>query len=84
MLLNSAISDLQSSTNALESYISKVDSLERDFTKWVEKVATKDDLQDVRLDFKSELRGIRDEAWELKERLVGLGMTGLEGADFRN
>ena len=73
-LLNGAISDLQSSTTALQNYISKIDSLEKDFKKLEDRVATKENLEGVRGEFKKVISGVRDEALELKERLVGLGM----------
>jgi hypothetical protein len=76
-VLNGAITDLQASTNALQSYISKVDSLEKDFQKLENRIANKDDLEGVRREFKKVASGIREEGLELKERLVGLGMASL-------
>jgi hypothetical protein len=73
-ILNGAISDLQASTMALQTYISKIDSLEKDFKKLESKVVDKEDLEGVRGEFKKVVAGVRGEGLELKERLVGLGM----------
>ena len=75
MLLNGAISDLQSSTTALQTYISKIDTLEKDFKKLEDKVVDKEGLEGVRSEFKKVITGLRGEELELKERLVGLGMA---------
>jgi hypothetical protein len=72
--LNGAISDLQSSTTALQTYISKIDALEKDFKKLEDRVADKEGLETVRGEFKKVVSGVRGEGLELKERLVGLGM----------
>jgi hypothetical protein len=74
-LLNAAIADLQSSTTALQSYISKIDSLEKDFQKLEDKVVDKETLEGVRDEFKKVVAGVRGEGLELKERLVGLGIV---------
>ena len=73
-LLNGAISDLQASTTALQSYISRINSLEKDFKKLEEKIVDKDGLEGVRDEFKKVVTGVRGEGLELKERLVGLGI----------
>jgi len=73
-LLNGAISDLQASTTALQSYISRINSLEKDFKKLEEKIVDKDGLEGVRDEFKKVVGGLRGEGLELKERLVGLGI----------
>ena len=73
-LLNGAILDLQSSTTALQIYISKIDSLEKDFKKLEEKMIDKEGLEGVRGEFKKAVTGVRGEGLELKERLAGLGM----------
>ena len=72
-LLNGAISDLQASTTALQSYISKINSLEKDFQKLEQSVVDKEGLEGVRGEFKKVVSGVRGEGLELKERLVGLG-----------
>jgi hypothetical protein len=72
-LLNGAISDLQASTMALQSYISKINSLEKDFQKLEQSVVDKEGLEGVREEFKKVVSGVRGEGLELKERLVGLG-----------
>ena len=73
-MLNGAISDLQSSTTALQTYISKIDTLEKDFKKLEDKVVDKEGLEGVRGEFKKVVAGVRGESLELKERLVGLGV----------
>jgi len=83
-VLNGAITDLQASTNALQSYISKVDALEKDFLKLENRVSSKEDLEGVRAEFKRVALGIREEGLELKERLVGLGTHSIGNyTDFR-
>jgi hypothetical protein len=77
-LLNGAISDLQTSTTALQSYISKINSLEKDFQKLEDKVVNKEMLEGVRDEFKKVVAGVRGEELELKERLVGLGIDPLQ------
>ena len=62
------------STNALQSYISKIETLEKDFKKLEDKVVVKEDLEGVRGEFKKVISEVRGEGLELKERLVGLGM----------
>jgi hypothetical protein len=79
MILNGAISDLQSSTTALQTYISKINTLEKDFQRLENKVVDKESLEGVRGEFKKVVAGVRGEELELKERLVGLGMI-FEGA----
>ena len=74
MILNGAISDLQSSTTALQTYISKINTLEKDFQRLENKVVDKERLEGVRGEFKKVVAGVRGEELELKERLVGLGM----------
>ena len=74
-LLNGAILDLQSSTTALQTYISKIDSLEKDFKRLEDRVADKEGLEGVRGEFKKVVSGVRGEGLELKERLVGLGIS---------
>jgi len=59
---------------ALQTYISKIDSLERDFKKLESKVVDKEGLEGVRGEFKKVVAGVRGEGLELKERLIGLGM----------
>ena len=59
---------------ALQTYISKIDSLERDLKKLESKVVDKEGLEGVRGEFKKVVAGVRGEGLELKERLVGLGM----------
>jgi hypothetical protein len=82
-LLNGAISDLQTSTTALQSYISKINSLEKDFKKLEDKVVDKEGLEGVRGEFKKVVAGVRSEGLELKERLVGLGIIhDLDIADY--
>jgi hypothetical protein len=73
-LLNAAILDLQSSTTALQTYISKIDSLEKDFKRLEDRVVDKEGLEGVRGEFKKVVSGVRGEGLELKERLVGLGI----------
>lgn len=55
-------------------YISKIDTLEKDFKKLEDKVVDKEGLERVREEFKKVVAGVRGEGLELKERLVGLGM----------
>ena len=78
-VLNGAISDLQASTTALQSYISKVDALEKDFKKLEDRIVDKENLEGVRGEFKKVVSGVRSEVLELKERLVGLGMPAFHG-----
>lgn len=73
-LLNGAISDLQTSTAALQSYISKIDSLEQDFKKLEGKVIDKEGIGEIRGEFKKVIGGVRGEGLELKERIAGLGI----------
>ena len=73
-LLNGAISDLQTSTAALQSYISKIDALEKDFKKLEDKVVDKEGIGELRGEFKKVVGGVRGEGLELKERLAGLGI----------
>jgi hypothetical protein len=75
-LLNGAISDLQTSTAALQSYISKIDSLEQDFKKLEGKVVDKEGIGEIRGEFKKVIGGVRGEGLELKERIAGLGISG--------
>jgi hypothetical protein len=58
----------------LQSYISKIDILEKDFKKLEEKVVDKDGIGEIRGEFKKVVGGVRGEGLELKERLAGLGM----------
>ena len=81
-LLNGAISDLQSSTAALQSYISKIDALEKDFKKLEDKVVDKEGIGELRGEFKKVVGGVRGEGLELKERLAGLGMFDPGCTDF--
>lgn len=74
-LLNGAISDLQSSTTALQTYISKIDMLEMDLKKLEDRVVDKTGLEGVRGEFKKAVAGVREEGLELKERIVGIGIT---------
>ena len=59
---------------ALQTYISKIDSLEKGFKKLETKIVDKEGLEGVRGEFKKVVAGVRGEGLELKERLVGLGM----------
>jgi len=70
--LTGTISDLQASTNALQSYISKIDDLEKEFKKLEDQVVDKEGLEDIRGEFKRTVLGVRGEGLELKERIVGL------------
>jgi hypothetical protein len=74
-LLTGTIADLQASTNALQTYISKIDTLEKDIRKLEDRVVDKEGMEDVRGEFKKVVQGVRGEGLELKERLVGLGKT---------
>jgi len=71
--LTGTISELHASTNALQSYISKIDALEKDFKKLEDQVIDKEGLEVVRGEFKKVVQGVRGEGLELKERVVGLG-----------
>lgn len=77
-LLNGAISDLQTSTAALQSYISKIDSLEQDFKKLEGKVVDKEGIGEIRGEFKKAIGGVRGEGLELKERIAGLGILSVQ------
>lgn len=76
--MNGAISDLQTSTAALQSYISKIDSLEQDFKKLEGKVVDKEGIGEIRGEFKKAIGGVRGEGLELKERIAGLGILSVQ------
>jgi hypothetical protein len=59
----------------LQSYISKIDTLEKDFKKLEDRVVDQEGLQGVRGEFKKVVQGVRDEGLELKERIVGIGIS---------
>jgi hypothetical protein len=73
-VLNGAISDLQSSTTALQTYISKIDTLEKDLQRLENRLVDREGLEGVRGEFKKDVAGVRGEGLELKERLIGLGI----------
>jgi hypothetical protein len=49
--------------------------LEKDFKKLEDRVVDKEGLEGVRGEFKKVVAGVRGEGLELKERLVGLGIS---------